>query len=241
MPRPTPQHGLNIQPPFPFFSLHALTLCVHSPPQASLCHISCMCAFACINVLYVHPTVLLFCFFPLQFVWDQQKDINHSRDYYNLHFNLLAANVKAGRGVARFRASASGKEEAETVDLGRHCLEICYQHRTRPCQHQLTLGYRDTETTAGRVCLNSGSKHGTGQSAALTAALPLVVKSTHWAGLLFALELNITYFKHKVCQTLWWLCHVVKICNYWWHYYGWWGIIMSRVSICASNASELKP
>lgn len=117
MPRPTPQHGLNIQPPFPFFSLHALTLCVHSPPQASLCHISCMCAFACINVLYVHPTVLLFCFFPLQFVWDQQKDINHSRDYYNLHFNLLAANVKAGRGVARFRASASGKEEAETVDL----------------------------------------------------------------------------------------------------------------------------
>lgn len=120
-----------------------------------------------------------------------------------------------------------------------HCLEICYQHRTRPCQHQLTLGYRDTETTAGRVCLNSGSKHGTGQSAALTAALPLAVKSTHWAGLLFALELNITYFKHKVCQTLWWLCHVIKICIttvYWWCYYGWCCIIMSRVSICASNA-----
>lgn len=31
---------------------------------------------------------------------------------------MLAANVKAGRGVAAFRASASGKEEAETVDLG---------------------------------------------------------------------------------------------------------------------------
>ncbi len=32
-----------------------------------------------------------------------------------------------------------------------HCLEIRYQHRARPCQHQLTLSYEDTQT-AGRLC-----------------------------------------------------------------------------------------
>lgn len=60
-----------------------------------------------------------------------------------------------------------------------HCLEICYQYRARPCQHQLTLSYRDTQTTAARLCLNSGSDPWTSQAAALTAALPLVAESEH--------------------------------------------------------------
>lgn len=59
MPRPTPQHGLNIQLPFPFSSLHALTLYMHSPPQASL-YVVCVCVCVCVNVLHVHPTVYLF-------------------------------------------------------------------------------------------------------------------------------------------------------------------------------------
>lgn len=104
-------------PLFPFCSLHALTLYMYSPPQASLYVISIGYVFACVNVLHVHPTVYLFS--PLfQLVWDRQKGINHSYDYYNLHFNLLATNVKAGRGMAGFRESAWGKEEAETGDLG---------------------------------------------------------------------------------------------------------------------------
>lgn len=32
-----------------------------------------------------------------------------------------------------------------------HCLEICYQHRAQPCQHQVTHSYRDTQTRAGRT------------------------------------------------------------------------------------------
>lgn len=38
-------------PTFPFFSLHALTLHMPSPPQASLCVMYiCVCVFACVNV-----------------------------------------------------------------------------------------------------------------------------------------------------------------------------------------------
>lgn len=63
MPWPTPQHGLNIQPPFPFSSRHALTLYMHSPPQASLYVIPyvCVCVrkcFACApySISFVPPS-----------------------------------------------------------------------------------------------------------------------------------------------------------------------------------------
>lgn len=61
MPRPTPQHGLNIQPPLSL-SLSACsdTLYALATTGFPLCHEQCMCVFACINVLHVHPTVYLF-------------------------------------------------------------------------------------------------------------------------------------------------------------------------------------
>lgn len=132
--------ALSLTPPTPWKTLHASTYTATWPkytaplslllsacsdtlyalatagfPLSYLLYV-CVCVHKCF-LCAPYCAAFLF-FFPLQFVWDQQKDINHCRDYYNLHFNLLAANVKAGRGVARFRASASGKEEAETVDLG---------------------------------------------------------------------------------------------------------------------------
>lgn len=97
------------------FSACSDTLYALTTTGFPLCHRECVCVFAWVNVLHVHPTVYPTPRFRL--VWNQQRGINHSYDYYNLHFNLSATNVKAGRGVA-FRETAWGKAEAETRDLG---------------------------------------------------------------------------------------------------------------------------
>lgn len=84
-------------------------------------------------------------FSPLsELVWDLLRDINHSYYCCNLHFNLLAANVKAGRDVAGFRGSDGGEKETGRGDLGASVWRSVTKGKTRPCQQQLS--YRDTDS-----------------------------------------------------------------------------------------------
>lgn len=86
------------------------SICTHHHRLPFVSYEAYVCMFACVNILHVRPTVYLFSPF-------QQKGINHSYDYYNLHFNLLATNVKAGSGVAGFRGCLR-KGGSEERDLG---------------------------------------------------------------------------------------------------------------------------
>lgn len=65
-------------------------------------------------------------------------------------------NVKAGHGVAGVRERLREGGSRNRGPRGQS-LEICYQHRARPCQHHLAVSYRDTHThtTAHRLCWNS--------------------------------------------------------------------------------------
>lgn len=172
MPRPTPQHGLNIQPPLSLLlSACSDTLYALTTTGFPLCHKYWMCVFACVNVLHVHPTVYLFS--PLlarvrpaerhqSFLWLLQ-----------LAFQFVGHKCQGGPWCGWIQRERLRKGGSRDRRPWGHCLEIRYQHRARPCQHQLTLSYRDTQTTAGRLWFNSGSRHWTSQTAAFTAALPL--------------------------------------------------------------------
>lgn len=144
MPRPSPQHGLNIKPPpppSPRMLWHSKCAQHHRRPSMSyLLHV-CVCVRKCFACA---PRRLLS---PLQLVWDRQRGINHSYDYYNLLFNLLAANVKAGRCVAGLRESAWGREEAETGDLGATVWRSVTNTRLGPVN---TSSQSVTETQRGQ-------------------------------------------------------------------------------------------
>lgn len=178
---------LSLTPPTPQKTLHASIYTATQPkytaPPLSLLQAACSDTLyahttlgfplsvvdvcVCVNVLQVHPTVYLFpplpaCVRPAErhqsFLWLLQ-----------LAFQFVGHKCHGGLRCGWIQRKRLRKGGSRDRRPWGHCLEIRYQHRARPCQHQLTLGYRDTQTTAGRLCFNSGSKHWTSQ----TAALPL--------------------------------------------------------------------
>lgn len=180
--------ALSLTPPTPWKTLHALTYTATWPkytaPLSLLlsacsdtlyaltttgfppCHkkLTCVCVCVCKYFACAPDSIS---FFPLpaerhqSFLWLLQ-----------LAFQFVGHKCQGGQWCGWIqRVPKEGRKQRKRPR--GHCLEIRYQRRAWPCQHQLTLSYRDTQTATGRLCLNSGSKRWTSQTAAVTAALPL--------------------------------------------------------------------